>query len=277
MITKMSYRQDNLKRAKNIRSLFLYLAIGIIFYFSYGFILSAGYSLFSFAVVPLWRIENRIKDGAVATFSLFKSKEFLAIENERLSGELDSARLKLESISSLQRENEDLMLEMGREKIPEAKSVIAAVLSGPNIPPYDNLIIDVGKDQEVTVGDRVIYRPNIVIGEVVQVFSKSSKVRLYSASGMQTDVLLPVAEQIHAVARGFGGGNFFIELPSSIKLSEGMELLIPGSGIYILGVIDYIQVDTITSSQKVLIRYPVNIKNARFVHVIKSAGNEYLE
>ena len=74
---------------------------------------------------------------------------------------------------------------------------------------------------------------------------------------------------MHAVAVGFGGGNFSMDLPSSVPLQRGMQILIPGSDIYFLGVVDYISIDPITSSQKILFKYPFNIKNMRFVHIIK--------
>ena len=275
---KMSFRQDSLKYWRNIRSLVICMIVITIFYFFSGFIISIGYNLLSFITVPIWRFQASVSDRARSAFSIFKSKQSLEAENENQRIELDKLKFQLQSLELFRKENQDLMVEMGRSISKEtSKAIVAVVLSGPNIPPYENLIIDVGRDQGISVGDRVIYQPNIVIGEVGQVFKGSSKVRLYSADSVKTDVMVPVSPPLHAVASGAGGGNFSLELPSSVELSRGMQLLIPGSDIYILGVIDYINIDPITSSQKVLIKYPFNMKNARFVHVIKTAVNEYLE
>ncbi|MDO8493684.1 MAG: rod shape-determining protein MreC [bacterium] len=255
----------------------IYLAIGVVFYFASGFILSSGFKFLSFVTVPLWKLENNVKDGTGSFRSLFKSKISLEEENRRQTLELENLRIKLESLSSVKKENEDLMSEMGRV-IPQTEDpIIASVLSGPNIPPYGNLIIDVGREQDISVGDRVVYSPNVVIGEVSQVFARVSRVKLYSTDGTQTDVMILADVPIHAVVKGYGGGNFFVELPSSVALSIGNEIFIPGSDNYILGVIDNIDIDPITSSQGVLIKYPMNIKNIRFVHVIRGSNDEYLE
>ena len=270
----MSYRQDKSRRLKNIRFFSFVIIAGTVFYFFSTLILNNGFGLLSFVVSPIWRLERSVMNSFDNASSIFKSKRLLEIENEKLTEELNSIRIKLDSLNSLQRENEELMIEMGREFSRTSHSILAAVLSGPNVPPYEGLIIDVGKNQAVSVGDRVIYESNIVLGEVSQVFDQVSKVKLYSASGIQTDVLVQSEEVLHAVALGFGGGNFSIDLPSSIVVNKGMQILIPGGDIYVLGIVDYIKVDPTTASQRILIKYPINIKNIRFVHVIRASTND---
>ena len=273
----MSYHQDNLKKLEKIKFFSLFVMVGVVFYFFSNFILAKGFDILSSITVPLWKLEDRFRGDLNMISSLFRSKESLQIENEKLAAELDDAKLELDSLDALKQENKELMVQMGRE-IPEAsKSVIAAVLSGPNVPPYESLIIDVGKESGVSVGDRVVYGPNIILGEIIRIYNRSSRVKLYSAYGVQTDVLIPSDKAWHAVATGFGGGNFSIDLPITIPVVRGLKILIPRSDIYILGIVDYIKIDSITSSQRILIKYPINIKKIRFVHVIKVSGNEYLE
>lgn len=273
----MSFHQDNLKRVKNIRFYFLLLISGVIFYIFSGVILSAGYNFLSIVTIPIWKVESRLGDGFGNLMALLKSKQSLNLENKRLQNELDNTKLRLYSTVLLQQENKELMVQMGREVTEDSRSIIATVLSGPNIPPYESLIIDIGRDQGISVGDRVIYEPNIVLGEISQVYERSSKVKLYSMSGTLTDVLISNSEKsLHTIATGYAGGNFYIELPSDIVLERGIRVLIPGSDIYILGVVDYIEVDPVTASQKVLVKYPINIKNIRFVHVVKISTNEPL-
>ncbi len=238
-----------------------------IFYFSSNFILNKGFEIFSFVALPLWRLENWTEDRLGQGISFFRSKKVLLDENQRLTYEL----------SQVKKENQELMVSISGEVSRKSISILANVLSGPNVPPYEGLIIDVSKIDGVSVGDRVIYGPNILLGEISQVFGNSSKVRLYSGSGIQTNVLIPSTEIWHAVANGYGGGNFSIELPSRISINKGMEVLIPGSESYVLGVVGYVKVDLSTASQKLLIKYPVNLKKIRVVHVIKVSTNEYLE
>jgi rod shape-determining protein MreC len=270
----MSYHQDNLRRTKNIRFAILLTIVGIIFYFSSGFILDNAYNTISFITSPVLGFSGKVKMGLVNLRSLLKSKQSLQADNDRLTKDLLNAKLELASLDLVKQENEDLMIQMGREFPETSRTILATVLSGPNIPPYESLIIDIGRDHDVSVGDRIIHEPNIVLGEVVQVFEQTSKVRLYSANGVITDILVPTEEPTRATAIGYGGGNFFIDLPNSITLEKGMQLLIPGSDIYILGTVDYIKIDPVTASQKVLVKYPVNIKNIRFVHVVKLLSNE---
>ncbi len=269
---KMSYRQDNLRRVKKIKIFSLFVISGIVFYFFSNIILNQGFNVLSFITLPIWRLENGVRDSLSGVLAFFETKDQLQAENYKLASELDSANLELGSLHSLEQENEQLMVEMGRQVPKKATSTLVAVLSGPNIPPYEDLIIDVGKNYGVSVGDRVIYEPNVILGEVNQVFERSAKVKLYSASGVQTDILIPSTKPWHAVAIGYGGGNFYVNLPISIAVATGAQILIPGSNLYTLGVVDYVKVDQTIGSEQVLIRYPINIKNLRFVHVIKSAN-----
>lgn len=270
---KMSYHQDNLRRTKNIRFSILLMIVGVVFYFSTGFILDRAYILLSIITTPMMTLEKQVFSGLANLSSVVRSKQLLQAKNDLLLGELHSLKLDIESLELLKQENKELKIQMGRELADSSRSILASVLSGPNIPPYESLIIDVGRDHDISVGDRVIYQPNIVLGQIEQVFESSSKVRLYSASGANTDVLIPAEDSVRAIASGYGGGNFFIDLPNGVNLERGMKLLIPGSDIYILGTIDFIQVDPVTSSQKVLAKYPVNVKNIRFVHVVKMVSN----
>ncbi len=273
----MSYRQDNLRGLKNTRFLLVILFVAIIFYFFSNFILNKGFDILSFVALPLWRLENWAEDSLGQGRLFFRSKKALLEENQKISYELDNIKMELDASYSLKEQNQELMVQMGREVPAKSTLILANILSGPNVPPYESLIVDVSKIDGVSVGDRVIYGPNILLGEISQIFGQSSKVRLYSASGIQTNVLIPSTEVWHAVANGYGGGNFSIELPSRISIKKGMQILIPGIELYVLGVVGYVKVDLSTASQRVLIRYPVNLKKMRFVHIIKSSANEYLE
>ncbi len=273
----MSYHQDSLKRTRKIRLFSLCLVLGIIFYFSSNFIIGKSFDLISSVAIPIWRAQNQVEGGAKITSFVLTSKRVLIEKNISLTEELSSAKLELKTLDLLKRENEELMVQMGRETTRKASSTIATVLSGPNVPPYESLIIDIGKNSGVVVGDRVIYQPNILLGEIVSVANNSAKVKLYSASGVLTDVFVPSDNLVRAVAVGYGGGTFSIELPSSVSVEKGMQILIPGSDIYILGVVDYVNIDPITASQRLLVRYPVNVKNIRYVHVLNGTVHEYLE
>ena len=274
----MNFHQDNSKKKSksNFRFFSPIIILVVIFYFVSGPILTTGFSIISLFATPLWGIEERVKTGFQTFFSYLSSKDRLTIENYKLKDELDSKRVLLDSYNALEEENNSLILEMGRQQLlPD--SLVATVLSGPNIPPYESLILDVGTNDGVKQGDRVFYS-NVAIGEINQVLQTSSKVRLYSASGVRTGVILQSkGGYIHTVAIGFGGGNFYIELPTNIGINQGASVLVPNSRLVILGKVDLISVDETMSIQRILVRYPFNTKMVRFVEVVRNSANEKLE
>ncbi len=273
---KMSYRQDNLNRGKKIK-FYALVVVAVSFFFFSGFILIKSFDVLSVFAVPIWSAENRVKDGVDVFVSFFRSKQELEEENRSLKQALENMQFDLSNLSLLKQQNEELFVQMGRELTPTASSTIAAVLSGPNLPPYDDLIIDAGSNEGVSVGDRVISEPNIMLGEVASISNNSSKVKLYSASGVLTDVIIPTSQPMHVVATGYGGGTFNFELSNTVLLQKGMQLMIPGTNIYILGTIDNIEPDIANSSQKIMFKYPINLKNLKFVHVIKESVHGYLQ
>ena len=251
--------------------------IVFLFYSFSDFILVKSYDLLSFLTLPVFRAGNFVTDNAVRLTTLFQTKYALTVENEKLRSDLDLMELDLVFLDYLRDENEDLLFELGRDIPSGHHAVVASVLSGPNLPPYENLIIDVGRDQGLSMGDLVIFAPNVVLGEIEQVYGRSSKVRLYSSSGVQTNVLVPLSEPIHAIVSGYGGGTFILELPSNFKIPLGTRILIPGREMYVLGIVSYLRIDPTTTSEKVFIKYPVNTKNIKFVHVIKIPKDENIQ
>ncbi|MBI3632480.1 MAG: hypothetical protein HY225_03465 [Candidatus Vogelbacteria bacterium] len=266
---KMSYRQDNLKKTKNIKVIVVLISIGVLFYFFSEPILSVGFGVLSYVTNPLWRVENDINDTMSSIPVFLRSQQSLTVENRALRAKIDYVGVQLESMDAIRKENQDLIREMGYVGKNDS-TVLVSVLTGPNVPPYDSLVVDAGIDSGLLVGDSVLYADNVLIGEVSQVFSHSAKIKLYAGNGVSTDVIISGKESLHAVAEGFGSGNYYIELPSSSLISKGDSLVVPGSNSYLLGVVEYTQIDQTTASQKVLARSPFNIKSARFVRVIKS-------
>ena len=270
---KMNYRQDKQKKSNWFHFLLPLVAIVAVVYFFSKFFPGSGFGVLSTIANPIWTIEERMVVGVNNIHSYFTSKESLAIENVKLKEDLDSMKVELDSYTALETENRDLMIEMGSNGTPP-DLLLATVLSGPNLPPYDSLIINLGKKDGIQVGDKVLYS-NVVIGEIYQTLHSSSKVRLYSTSGVRTDVLiLSSGDYVHATAIGFGGGDFYIELPSDIKITSGASVLIPNAELNVLGRVDFIAVDQTTSLQRILVRFPFNMKSVRFVRVRKNSVND---
>lgn len=110
---------------------------------------------------------------------LIKSKENLSKENNELKKELNLINSKLLLSQILLRENNELKTLLGRKE-ENQKFILANVLAKPNLSPYDSLILDVGEGYGIKKGDKVIVNNNVVIGELEDVYLKTSKVRLFS-------------------------------------------------------------------------------------------------
>ena len=143
---------------------------------------------------------------------------------------------------------------------------LAVILAKPNQSPYDTLVIDVGTEQNLEVGDMVFAFGNVPIGRVSDVNQSSSKVVLFSSSGEKIQVLVG---DISMEISGRGGGNFEMVLPRDIILQKGDSAILPGIMPYVVGIVETIISDPRDSFQKALLTSPVNIQELKFVEVAK--------
>lgn len=211
------------------------------------------------------------KFGSLGAY--FSSKNSLYNENVDLKARLEADRADRTNYDSLRAENTDLKDMLGR-KIGEVEMTLAAILAKPNQSMYDTLLIDVGSELGIQAGDRVLAKGNLPIGRVAEVYSKSSKVILFSTAGERTQaVISPQAGQaggnIFVELVGRGGGNFEIVLPRDIVLWKGDQAVLPGITPYVVGIVETIISDPRDSSQKALLVAPVNIQALKFVEVEK--------
>ncbi|MDQ2933326.1 MAG: hypothetical protein M3Q80_03005, partial [bacterium] len=121
---------------------------------------------------PFWRAEFSIKSG------LLSSPQALLNENEKLKRELADAEIRIANIHAIELENSELKKMMNRDSVvPVGTSteiiydnfnsrILAAVLKHPPYTPYDQLIIDIGKDYEIATSSFVYAPGNVLIGRV---------------------------------------------------------------------------------------------------------------
>src|SRR3989304_1524613 len=171
----MIYRRDNNQEKK--KKFFVILAI---FFFLYLFTFTP---VGSFTRAQLQRFAP----------SVWGVGEQLALSNARIFSVFDSK-------SALIEENETLKKEIRDISLKPPKSL------------YDTLVVDAGSREGIQVGEKVLYGDNIMIGEIAEVFEKTSKVRLFSSSGEVIDVTIG-KRAVPALAVGIGGGNFEIQIP----------------------------------------------------------------
>lgn len=259
-LLKSSSFEDRKKQArKKVMTISIVLIIAL-------FILATGPAkkmIFSVAI-PIWQAEDSIFNSNF--FQYFKSKGSLMDEKLALEQKLFLAGNLMALNQTLETENENLKDLLGR-KDTEQKTILATVLVKPPQTPYDSLIIDIGLNNNLKIGDKVMANANIYIGEVSEVMPSSAKISLYSTPGRRLSVVIS-ASSVTAEAVGMGGGNFNIQLPREVEVKEGDIITIPSITANVFGIVEKVNFKDTDSFQTVLFKSPVNISELNFVEVV---------
>lgn len=211
---------------------------------------------------PFWRADFSIESGSLDTPAT------LLAENESLRRDLADISTRISLISAIEQENADLQSLFGRATT--TTRLAAAVISRPPRSSYDEIIIDVGTDEGVRIGDRVYAPGDVPIGTVTDVVSGVSKVSLFSSPGTSRDVFIGTAH-IPAVARGQGGGQYAALVPNatSIPLGEMVVDADASAGRMPLGLVTRVISDPAQAFETVLFAPSVNIYELRWVWLNK--------
>ncbi|HEU5114291.1 MAG TPA: rod shape-determining protein MreC [Candidatus Paceibacterota bacterium] len=211
-----------------------------------------------------WRAESATVGWFVSMAEIVQSKYSLVTENRKLSAEIAAQNRSMLLLSALQSENDALLRDLGRAA--KGDYVLGAIMARPPVSPYDTLILDIGSSDGVAVGDKVYAEGDVLVGDVSDVFSGTSKVSLFSTPGRTMSVLVG-SSTVATEATGKGGGNFVLTLPATTPLATGALVRLPGVKPHTFGIVDRIIVDSTDSLQTVLFRSPVNLSQLEFVEV----------
>jgi cell shape-determining protein MreC len=264
--TKMNYllKSSNFqerKRAeqKRILVIIIVLVLGMLVLF----IPLVRQTIFSL-VAPVWKLENHLLNSNLSQY--FKSKQTLINEKIGIEQRLFLAGNLLAINDTLQKENDMLKDLLGRNDT-KPKTILATILVKPPLIPYDTLTVDVGTNQNIKIGDKVIANANIYIGEVSEVFLNTAKIVLYSTPGRKLAVVLGT-NSVTVEAVGIGGGNFNIYVPKEVEVKEGDVITVPSITANVFGIVEKVNFKETDSFQTVLFKSPVNISELSFVEVI---------
>jgi rod shape-determining protein MreC len=238
--------------------LFVFFAILFSFQWSRAILFSVG--------KPFWQIGSGINTFFSNSFEILRSKVSLISENQSLQDKITKGQKDEELNNILIQENADLKDLLGR-KTSSSKTILASVLIKPSFSPYDTLIVDVGTDEGIAVGDMVSVDGNVFIGQISEVYANSSKVILYSSPDQKVLVLVG-SNNVLKEAVGIGGGNFKIELPREIDVKEGDSVMIPSISPNIFGIVEKVEYKEADSFQTVLFKNPVNIAELKWVEIL---------
>ncbi len=257
----MTYLQTNTNRTRGRQTRIVALSFlcGIVLIAAVVFIVPHFFSaLFTSIARPFWRSEFSILSGSL------HSPDQLLRENEDLKRQVADADVRLETIQSVEMENNELKAILGRAST--TPYVLAAVLVRPPAAVYDEFIIDAGADHNFAVGNTAYAPGNVLIGEIVDVQSQTSKVRLFSSPGQRYEVRIGTAHT-PATAIGRGGGQYRAELPRDVKVAEGDFVTIPSLTAKPFGIVTSVVSDPTQPFETILFAPSVNVYEVRWMLV----------
>jgi rod shape-determining protein MreC len=262
----MSYHLTSSRGKKSKWRFFLWIVCVLVVLFLLDiFSLWPFNKIIQYVATPFFKSHNIVSDNVSRIGSYFSSKVSLEEENKQLKERAELTTIEALNARTLVQENNELKELLGR-KVPGLHTLLAVVLLKPSFTPYDTLVVDVGTDMGVSVGN-VVMVAGSPIGTVVEVYPHSSLVRMYSSSGQEFHVLIG-QKNIAALAYGRGGGSFMVSLPKDAEVKEGDMVTIPSIQTRTVAVVHTVSFEEGDTFKTVYFRSPININELKWVEVV---------
>jgi cell shape-determining protein MreC len=216
---------------------------------------------------PIFEARGGILGSINNAWLFFHSKAELVTENNALKQKLALTEAIQAERDYYKNYNAELLRKVGRI-IPDQQNTVARIVSKPGFSPYDTIIIDVGKYDGITIGDPVMASESLLLGEVKEVYGRTSLVYLYSSPNHETQVLIG-PKAIHALAIGKGGGNFEIKLPRNTEVKVGDTVSYATSSHKIFGTIQVVNISPTDTFERALFKNAADVAELSTVIVEK--------
>lgn len=229
---------------------------------------------------PFWKIENYLSDRFSLFMINFDEKAVLSEQNEILNRRVNASRfyqtenkLLKEELTVLKRfvgrNGEQNIEESGGQILATDETKLAYVLAGTIDPPYDTLIIDLGKGK-IHEGSPVIQEDGYVVGSVSEIHENFSKIKMFSSFGTKTNIYLGENKTMVTMV-GAGSGNFNISVPKEFVVEKDDYAIYPGEGTKMIATVRSVEYKSGETFKQVVLSIPFNIKNIRMVGVLNNA------
>lgn len=246
---------------KNIIFLVFFLLLALL-----GFFASTG-QILHFIGRPIWKIEKSISHGLKDSKYLVRTKSSVYKDNEGLLADNRDLKSSMIDYNILKDENISLKELLGRKPVGK-DLVLANILTKPNYSPYDTIIIDMGSNVGVNVGN-IIYANSSTLtplGEISMVYMNTSLVTLYTNPGQTTEAMMEGSNtSVELVGRG--GGNFEMSIPIDLPFAKGTNVYLPSLQTEIIAVTQDVISSPNDPVKKVLLSSPVNVQSLKWVFV----------
>lgn len=247
------------KLMRNLILLFIFLILSSlgVFMYSRGFFYTIGR--------PIWKMKNIATSEVNNLGYITRSKASVYKKNENLSRENSDLKVSMIDYNILKNENIELKESLGRI-IPEKNMILSNILTKPNYSPYDTIIIDIGTNSGVNVGNQVYANVVTPIGEISVAYSDNSLVTLYSNPGEVTEAMMDGTNtSVELVGRG--GGNFEMTIPTDLQFVKGGIVYLPNISSEIIAIIQDVISSPNDPAKKLLLSSPVNVQELKWVFV----------
>lgn len=215
---------------------------------------------------PAW-LATAVQNSVSDTITLTLPKKVIFEKYQEMKAIIDTqSGLQLE-LEQVKNENAELRKELNYQPIAN-NSVLAQVIGKPNHSLFNTLVLDVGTNQGIHIGQLVTTQKTLGIGTITQVTNSTATVELFGGPSFSGDMVL-MGKNITLPATGKGSGNFEIHIPREIAVSENDLLVFPTNPSMVVGVVKSIIFDARDPFQTVLARAPINIQELRFVEVVQ--------
>lgn len=188
----------------------------------------------------------------------FNSKKSIFNENKELRSENELLKSK---VAALLEE-----LDVQNYEGNSVPGISAEVLTRSSASPFGTIIVSVGEEDGVFVGEEVFggFSP---IGKVSFVDKNISEVVLYTSPSSNFEAKLEDGTPVNLEGRGNNG--FFIEVPRSVTAYPEMKIFKASDELYPVAEVVHISFDPRDPTQIIYAKPIVNIESLRFVTIKK--------
>lgn len=238
----------------------------LFFYFLGGFPPTFAKRGLFFISRPLISLKSKVSDALESNVVLFQRKKELMAENEFLKQRINELEISGEFSKFFEEENIELKESLSFFK--ERELMISSILLRPGYGIYNSLIIDSGSNDGAEKGMPALAFKDVFLGHVFDVTSDTSKVKLVSFPGEETNVF--IGNKISAIAVGRGGENLEIILPHDVDIRKGDIVTTLDTNPLYMGKVSEIERDLANPFQRIVFRLPVNIQELRYIFLVKN-------
>lgn len=220
-------------------------------------------------LVPFRAAATGVRHGITNVASI----RTLYVENADLKSRLQALEQRIAELSNLQSENNTLKSTLGFASKPPTGLVPCTVVGRDPEGITQTLLLSCGSSQGVSSGQGVV-SSGYLIGKVILTTGNTATVRLITAPAMVIDVRL-ATRQVSGVLRGsFGSGLLVDYISQTTEVAKGD--LITTAGIndkippdILVGSISGVVKDQGALFYKITVTSPVDLRDLRYVHVLK--------